>query len=70
MINFIRNVVAISDESWKELEAASVVEAPLGIKPYYNDVIKNEDKSDYKRPMELSSAEYNSNSKAQLEFFC
>jgi hypothetical protein len=70
MINSIENVVAISDEIWKELEAASVVEAPLGIKPYYNDVIKNEDKSDYKRPMELSSAEYNSNSKAQLEFFC
>jgi len=56
MVDSVDNVVAISDEIWNELEAASVVEAPLGVKPYYNDMIKNEDRSDYKRPMELSAA--------------
>jgi len=60
MVDSVDNVVAISDEIWNELEAASVVEAPLGVKPYYNDMIKNEDRSDYKRPMELSAAEYSS----------
>jgi hypothetical protein len=32
----------------------------LCIRPYYNDIIKNEDKSDFKHPMELTAAEYNS----------
>ncbi len=36
MVDSVDNVVAISDEIWKELEAASVAEAPLGVKPYYN----------------------------------
>jgi hypothetical protein len=36
------------------------LELPLGVKPYYNDMISNEDRSDYEYPMELSAAEYNS----------
>jgi hypothetical protein len=36
-VDSIENIAAISDEIWNELEAASVVEAPLGIKPCYND---------------------------------
>jgi hypothetical protein len=58
MAESIENVINISEEIWKELEVASAVEAPLRIRPYYNDIIKNEDKSDFKRPMELTAAEY------------
>jgi hypothetical protein len=58
MVDCIENVIEISEEIRKELEASSAVEAPLHIRPYYNDFIKNEDKSDFKRLMELTAAEY------------
>jgi hypothetical protein len=60
MVDSIENVIDISEEIWKELEASSAVEAPLRIMPYYNDIIKNEDKSDFKGQMELTAAEYTS----------
>jgi hypothetical protein len=37
-----------------------LVKAPLGIRPHDNGVIKNEDKSDVKHPIELTAAGYNS----------
>jgi hypothetical protein len=43
MVDCIKNVINISEEIWKELEASSAVEAPLRIRPYYNNIIKNED---------------------------
>jgi hypothetical protein len=58
MVDSIENVADISEEIWKELEASSAVQAPLCIRPYYNNIIKNENKSDFKRPMELTAAEY------------
>jgi hypothetical protein len=61
--------VKISNEIWKELEAASTVEAPLLIKPYFNEIIKNEDKNDFKRPMELMVEEYGSLSPKQNWIF-
>jgi len=54
------NIVEISNDIWKELEAASAVEAALLIKPYFKKIIKNEDKSDFKRPIELTVEEYSS----------
>jgi hypothetical protein len=53
-------VLSIANEIWTELVAAAAVEAPLLVKPYYNDVVKNEDKTDFKRPLEMSVTEYNS----------
>ncbi len=53
-------VLSIANEIWTELVAAAAVEAPLLVKPYYNDVAKNEDKTDFKRPLEMSVTEYNS----------
>jgi hypothetical protein len=52
------NVLEIANDIWKELEAASTVEPPMLIKPYFNEMIRNEDKSDFKRPMELMNEEY------------
>jgi hypothetical protein len=53
-------VLSIANDIWTELVAATAVEAPLLVKPYYNDVAKNEDKTDFKRPLEMSVTEYNS----------
>ncbi len=52
------NILELTNEIWKELEAASAVGAPMLIKPYFNEMIRNEDKSDFKRPMELTNDEY------------
>ncbi len=38
--------------------AASWVESPASISSYYNDMIKNEDKSDFKLPSELTVDEF------------
>jgi hypothetical protein len=40
-------------------------EVPLHIKPYFDEIIKNEDKIDFKRPMELMVEEYSSLSPKQ-----
>jgi hypothetical protein len=61
--------VVISNEIWNELEAAPVIETPWVIKPYHNDMIRNEGKSEFKRPMELRAAEYNSFVPQLFEFF-
>ena len=37
------NVETIAADVWKELEEASRIEAPLNIKPFYDDMIKRED---------------------------
>jgi hypothetical protein len=52
------DVLAIAKGIWSELEASSVVEPPLMLKPFYNDVIKKGDKTDYKRPLEMMTAVY------------
>jgi hypothetical protein len=36
----------------------ATVEAPLSMKPFYDEVLKNEDKTDYKKPSELLLVEY------------
>jgi hypothetical protein len=51
-------LVEIANEIWAELVTASTVEAPFMIKPYYNEMIKKEDKSDYKLPSALTVEEY------------
>jgi hypothetical protein len=48
----------IADEIWSELVAASLVENPASVVSYYNDMIKNDDKSDFKLPSELTTDEY------------
>jgi hypothetical protein len=53
------NIVTLSNEIWKELEAASAVESPMLFKPHFNEIIKNDNKSDLKRPMELTAEELN-----------
>jgi hypothetical protein len=59
--------VAISYEIWNKLEA--VIGASCVIKPYQNDMIKNEDKSGFKRPMELRVADYHSFVPQKFDFF-
>jgi hypothetical protein len=60
------DIAALAADIWKELEEASLVEQPLNVKPFYNDIIKVEDPPsskvmvDFKRPSELSPDEYNS----------
>jgi hypothetical protein len=51
MVDSIENVIEISDEICQEVEAC--------IRPYYNDIIENEVKSDFECPMKLIAAEYN-----------
>jgi len=40
------------------LADAAVIKAPLSMKPFYDEVLKNEDKTDYKKPLELLLDEY------------
>jgi hypothetical protein len=51
-------IVGVADEIWSKLVAASLVENPASISSYYNDMIKNEDKSNFKLPSELTVDEY------------
>jgi hypothetical protein len=59
------DIAALAADIWKELEEASLVEQPLNVKPFYNDIIKVEDPPnskvmvDFRRPSELSPDEYN-----------
>jgi hypothetical protein len=53
-------MLLIATEIWSELEAASSVEPPLMVKAFYNETVKNEDKSDFKKPLEMTTVEYNS----------
>jgi len=59
------NVETIAADVWKELEEASRVEAPLNIKPFYDDMIKREDPAtkvlaDFKKPSEITLDEFKS----------
>ncbi len=51
-------LVEIANEIWTDLMAVSAVKAPFMIKPYYNEMIKKEDKTDYKHPSALMVEEY------------
>jgi hypothetical protein len=57
------NVTDIIQEIWNELVVASAVEAPLNIKPYYNEMVKVEDPTnakvmvDFKVPLEMTLVE-------------
>ena len=51
-------IVAVADEIWSELVAALLVENISSISSYYNDMIKNDDKSDLKLPSEFTINEY------------
>jgi hypothetical protein len=59
------DLATLAADTWKELEEASLVEQPLNVKPFYNDMIKVEDPTnskvmvDFKRPSKLSPDEYN-----------
>jgi hypothetical protein len=59
------DIASLASDAWKALEAASLVEKPLSVKPFYDDVIKVEDPVnnkvmvDFKRPLELSCNAYN-----------
>jgi hypothetical protein len=50
--------IDIANEIWSALADAAVIEAPLSVKPFYDEVLKNEDKIDYKKPSELLLDEY------------
>jgi hypothetical protein len=52
------DVLTIATEIWSELEASSATEPPLMVKPFYNDMMKKEDKTDFKRPLKMTTAEY------------
>jgi hypothetical protein len=59
------DVVAIASDIWKDLVEAFLVEPPLNVKPFYDEVIKVEDPTnnkvlvDFKRLSDLSVAEFN-----------
>ncbi len=63
------DIAALASDIWKELEVASLVEQPLNVKLFYNDMIKVEDSVnskvmvDFKRPSKLNGlpAKYNWN---------
>ncbi len=59
------NVETVAADVWKELEEASRIEAPLNIKPFYDDMIKREDPTtkvlvDFKKPLEITLDEFKS----------
>jgi hypothetical protein len=47
-----------ADEIWSQLVVASLVENPASIISYCNDMIKNEDTSDFTLPSELTVNEF------------
>lgn len=52
-------VKLVGAEIWSQLVAASTVEAPSNVQPYYNGIVKiHEKKQDYKRPSEMTVDEY------------
>ena len=51
-------VVILANEIWSELVASSAVEPPRGMKPFYNECVLHEDKTQFKRPTDMSVAEY------------
>jgi hypothetical protein len=51
-------VVILANEIWSELLASSAVEPPRGMKPFYNECVLHEDKTQFKCPTEMSVAEY------------
>jgi hypothetical protein len=51
-------IVGVADEIWSELVVASLGENPASVSSYYNDMIKNDNKSDFKLPSELTLDEY------------
>jgi hypothetical protein len=59
------DVAALASDIWKELVEASLVEPPLNVNPFYDDVIKVEDPTKnkvmvyFKRPSGLSIVEFN-----------
>jgi hypothetical protein len=59
------DVVALASDIWKDLMEASLVEPPLNVKPFNDEVINVEDPTnnkvmvDLKRPSDLSIAEFN-----------
>jgi len=61
----VDDVVTIAMEIWSELEASSseleassTVEPPFLVKPFYNEMCKKEDKTDFKRLLEMITTEY------------
>jgi hypothetical protein len=51
-------IVGVADENRSLLVVASLVENPASISSYYNGMIKNEDKSDFKLPSALTVDEF------------
>jgi hypothetical protein len=51
-------ILGVEDEIWSELVATSLVENPASVASYYNNMIKNDDKSNFKLPSELTTDEH------------
>ncbi len=51
-------VVILANEIWSELVASSAVESLRGMKPFYNECVLHEDKTQFKHPTEMSVTEY------------
>ena len=60
------NITQIASDLWNELVAAALVEPPLNVKAFYDDIVKLEDPAnskvlvDFKQPSEMSQEEYQS----------
>ena len=60
------NITQIASDLWNELVAAALVEPPLNVKAFYDDIVKVEDPAnskvlvDFKRLSEMSQEEYQS----------
>ncbi len=60
------NITQIASDLWNELVAAALVEPPLNVKVFYDDIVKVEDPAnskvlvDFKQPSEMSQEDYQS----------
>ncbi len=60
------SITQIAFDLWNELVAAALVDLPLNVKAFYDDIVKVEDPAnskvlvDFKQPSEMSQEEYQS----------
>jgi len=52
------STIDIANEIWSSLADANNSEPQLTMKPFYDEVLRNEDKSDFKEPWQLAVDEY------------
>jgi hypothetical protein len=57
-ITMDNTMIDIANDIWSTLADAATVEAPLSRMPFHDEVLRSEDKTDYKKPLELLLDKY------------